>query len=235
MHRTSSASLPSLASRPSTSGSGVIWSSASAARLMRPLSRAAELDTAQQAEQDAKKMFVGAHRDLLKMARASSTASLFADRKARAVAVRGERYAETGKDLMLKLKSRKAAGEDKVVELSIALNVAMCHLYPQARSQASYFNLFRHMDKDGSGLISYYEFLKMIRSQLGLSERQMGESEVEAMWRWVDEDASGMIGAGEVRRRAYPIAEPLSSSFAGSLVCGVRACVLWSLPTLRCR
>ena len=200
MHRTSSASLPSLASRPSTSGSGVVWSSASAARLMRPLSRAAELDTAQQAERDAKVMFVGAHRELLKMARASSTASLFADRKARAVAVRGERYAETGKDLMLKLKSRKPAGEDKVEQLSIALNVAMCHEWPEARSQSSYFKLFKLMDRDNSGLISYYELNKMVRGTLRLTPAQLSDKKLMRLWRWVDLNMDGNINAGEFLR-----------------------------------
>lgn len=192
-------SFPDLPHRPSTAGSR-LWTSESAERLLKPLSRAPELDHVESAEFEAKKLRAQSHRDLINMARLSSTTNLHAQRKARAVAVRSERYAETGKDLMFKLKVCKPANEREVTQLSMALNAAMCHIYPQSRSQASYFNLFRFMDKDGSGLISYYEFLRMIRDQLKLPESRFPEAQVEAMWRWVDEDASGMIGAGEFLR-----------------------------------
>lgn len=149
---------------------------------------------------EARKAFASSHRDLLKMARISSLTDLHAKNKAKAIAVRSEGWKESGKDLLIKLKHVRPAKDDLVIKLSMNLNVAMCHLYPQSRSQASYFNLFRKMDKDGSGMISYYEFLKMIRETLKIHESQMGEHEVEAMWRWIDEDASGMVGAGEFLR-----------------------------------
>lgn len=197
----SQASLPALGasgSRPSTAGHHpLLWTSASAERLLRPLSRAPELDAVQAAEFDAKRQFTSSHRDLLKMARVSSLTNLHARNKARAVALRAESAAETGKDLSIKLKGVRPSPEAKVEQLSMALNVSMCHLYPQARSQASYFNLFRKMDKDGSGLISYYEFLRMVRDTLKVTPSMMSEAEVQAMWRWVDEDASGTVGAGE--------------------------------------
>jgi len=52
-------------------------------------------------------------------------------------------------------------------------------------------------DEDGSGLISFYEFMKMTRKLLRVTVQEMSDASVQAMWRYVDEDASGHICAGE--------------------------------------
>jgi hypothetical protein len=192
-------SLPSLGARPGSAGSA-LWTSASAERLLRPLYRDPDIDEAGQAELQAKRLFASSHRDMLKLARWETLANLREDRQKKADAVRHERSVLTAQDVIMKIKGRRPAEEDKVISLSMKLNRAMCHLYPQSRSQVSYFSLFRAVDEDNSGRITLDEFSTMIRELLKIAEWQMGQSEVEAMWRWVDEDASGMISVGEFLR-----------------------------------
>ena len=61
---------------------------------------------------------------------------------------------------------------------------------------ASWYVLFKEIDEDSSGRISYAELRKAIRQRLGLSASAMPESELRAVWRALDEDASGYISAG---------------------------------------
>ena len=148
-------------------------------------------------ELQAKRNFAAQQRTLLKSAREMSSQLVEAEKRASAIAVRAEIEAETGKDLKRTLRHIPLADEESVVELSMRLNAAMVQLFPQARSQNTYFRLFRMLDKDLSGALSYFEFHRMVRDLLKLLPEDMSDDKVDAMWRFVDKDASGMISAGE--------------------------------------
>ena len=80
------------------------------------------------------------------------------------------------------------------------LNLAMCRVWPESRSQSSYFKLFRLCDRDGSGLMSFYELTKMIREVLRIPAERMGEAHLLSVWRSIDTDCDGTIQAGGVLR-----------------------------------
>ena len=61
----------------------------------------------------------------------------------------------------------------------------------------SWFKLFKVVDADGSGLISYAEFLDMCRDILKLSEHMAPEPRLKALWLALDEDCSGYLTSGE--------------------------------------
>jgi len=165
--------------------------------LLRP-KRAAEMHEVLQMEHEARKACARKHRELLKVASASTKRMLHLRRREHAEALRAEYDAETGKDMKYKLRDVEPATDAEVVEWSNKLNVAMCRKWPQERGQSTYFKLFRWMDRDGSGLITLYELDKMIRELLHL--RLMREAEIQRVWRWVDVDSSGTISSGEYIR-----------------------------------
>ena len=162
----------------------------------RPRSRG-ELTEVYDLEHAARIKFIESQRRVLKSASSTSRLLLAVTRRTEALALRAVSDEYSGKDLKEKLAEVPPAEDAAVVELATKLNTAMAHLYPQDKTQASYFKLFRHMDKDQSGLISLYEFEKMVREVLKIPVSKMPETEVQGMWRWVDADASGQISSGE--------------------------------------
>ena len=100
----------------------------------------------------------------------------------------------------MRLREIKPAPEPKVQEISVKLNLAMCLLWPEARSQSCYFRLFNYIDKDKSGLLSYYEVLRMTRDLLKIPESKLKEAELLEVWRWIDTDCDGVIQTGEFLR-----------------------------------
>ena len=61
----------------------------------------------------------------------------------------------------------------------------------------AWFKLFRHMDDDGSGQISYVEFSGMIREELLITPSDIPERRLKAAWLALDTDCSGLINSGE--------------------------------------
>ncbi len=173
--------------------------------LLRPPSRVpAELVPLIEAQSEAKKRLVSCHRSFLREATQLSTQLLYASRRARAEAVRAEWDAETGKDIITLLNRDldgiEPCSEAEVCALSSRLNRAMCRLYPEARTQGAFFLLFKHMDADGSGIVSFRELLSMVRLVLGISPDELSDLVLKKAWRWLDENATGTMCAGEFNR-----------------------------------
>mgnify|MGYP005715710889 FL=1 len=60
--------------------------------------------------------------------------------------------------------------------------------------------MFKHMDDDESGRISYTELVNGLRSVLRLSKAEMPESRLRSLWVHLDYDASGFLTTGEFGR-----------------------------------
>ena len=95
------------------------------------------------------------------------------------------------------------AEEAAVLRLSGQLNAAMARLEPDANKR-SWFVLFKHMDDDGTGLITFDEFEDMVRNELHIKARRaargeiaLSEANLKSVWRALDADGSGYIAAGE--------------------------------------
>jgi len=116
--------------------------------------------------------------------------------KAIAAAVRAEKDQLAGRDLAKSAASTRRASPEEVAEISRMLNVAQRSVVPPWKT-ASWFNLFRYVDGDGSGLICYEEFEEMVREVLKLSRSSMPEERLRALWLALDTDSSGHLSAGE--------------------------------------
>ena len=177
-------------------------------RMPSRLSRSpSELELAFAEELRARHLAASEHRTLLRTASAASRTILFEKRRTHVKALREEYDEQTGKDLAFKLRSIQPAKDEDLLRFAVELNVAMCRVWPESRSQSTYFRLYRLMDRDNSGLITYYELVKMCRDILKFTPQQMSEPKLLALWRSVDKDVSGTISAGEflrVVRRGWP-------------------------------
>jgi len=65
---------------------------------------------------------------------------------------------------------------------------------PQARG---WYKMFVHLDRDGSGNITYWELEDFVRNELKLTDTKLSEDLLQAMWRALDGDSSGLISCGE--------------------------------------
>ena len=61
----------------------------------------------------------------------------------------------------------------------------------------SWFRLFKRMDDDGSGRVSYAELEELVRHELQLPPSQLPEHSLKAVWVALDEDGSGYITVRE--------------------------------------
>lgn len=105
----------------------------------------------------------------------------------------------SGREIAIALAQVQPADPDSVIDMSERLNQQMDYLFRDPQSRG-WFRLFSHMDDDKSGRISYREFIGMVREELKLSPSHEPESELQAVWRSLDADASGYISAGEFGR-----------------------------------
>ena len=103
------------------------------------------------------------------------------------------------KDLQAELRAEHPAGganAEELVQFSMELNACLATISPDPRAR-TWFALFRSMDYDGSGLISYYELVRMVRTQLKLKTDVMPVSRLQRIWLSLDKDGSGQLCAGE--------------------------------------
>jgi len=167
--------------------------------LLKPLFRG-EMADVLLGEHEAKHVATQQLRELRKTASASSKALQFARRRANAASLRREWDNETGKDIAVLVKDIPPASEAEISSIAVQLCAAMCKKWPEARAQSSSFRLFRMMDCDNSGLISFYELTKMIRESLKISSEKVSERDLLKVWRAIDVDCDGTINAGEFLR-----------------------------------
>ena len=64
-------------------------------------------------------------------------------------------------------------------------------------TKVSWFRLFKHMDDDESGLISYSELAGRVREEWLFGHKELPEKTLKAVWLALDNDGSGRLTAGE--------------------------------------
>ena len=116
--------------------------------------------------------------------------------KAAGVALRAEKDRIFHRDLAREMANEPRASHHEVMELSALLNVAQVQVVPPWESP-SWFKLFKYVDADGSGLITFDEMVSLARDILKLSERDVPEKKLKALWLALDTDCSGHLTSGE--------------------------------------
>ena len=85
--------------------------------------------------------------------------------------------------------------DDELTELSKRMNGWLeqkRHDEGQARSH-TWFNLFKEIDQDGSGYVTYDEFYNVIRFDLKKSHKEISTKSLKALWCVLDKDLSNQV------------------------------------------
>ena len=67
-------------------------------------------------------------------------------------------------------------------------------------SKRSWWKVFKNMDEDGDGHISFAELVKIIRKVIKVTQRQLSDERIQAVWSSIDIDSNGWIDVGEFGR-----------------------------------
>ena len=109
------------------------------------------------------------------------------------------------------------AGADECRAVAARMHKRMCELSPDP-SARGWFRLFKRMDDDGSGRVSYAELEELVRHELQLPPSQLPEPALKAVWVALDADVSrpGGLEPSESPRRAPADLVPISCGSGAS-------------------
>ena len=99
-------------------------------------------------------------------------------------AVKEDLDKRSGRDIRRRLAEVVPASEAELLELSALFNETLA-MFPDPNAR-EWFRLFKHLDDDGTGRISYVEFAGMIREELRLNKRDLPEPRLQSLWRALD-------------------------------------------------
>ena len=134
---------------------------------------------------------------------------------ARGVAVRVDMDRRVGRDLIQRIQSVTPASQVRLSSppppLSPPTSLCPLPLPPASQEELAelaelfhhsldgraWFVLFKAVDDDGSGRISYAELKRGCRSFLSLDSRALPDARLHSLWRTLDADESGFVSTGE--------------------------------------
>mmetsp|Transcript_37854 Transcript_37854/g.121782 ORF Transcript_37854/g.121782 Transcript_37854/m.121782 type:complete len:438 (+) Transcript_37854:85-1398(+) len=168
-------------------------------------------DDAVDAEQAMRRHLMTLQRQLRRARVHAAERQRFQQRAEKRLQLRNEMDVLWGLDVSLRLKEVQPASDVEARELSKLLNLKMSmlqepdsHRLADPKSGGRWLRMFKYIDTDGSGLISFSEFQHFVRGPetgvipgLGLGPKVLPDSLLSTMWRAMDEDAKGQITAGE--------------------------------------
>ena len=126
---------------------------------------------------------------------------IFEANKRAAAQVRAEQEALMDAHIITSMRDEAPATEEEVQDLASKLSSKMHQLFSVVHNgiptKVSWFRLFKHMDDDESGLISFIEFAGMVREELLLGPKELPEKVLKKVWLALDDDGSGRLKVGE--------------------------------------
>ena len=90
------------------------------------------------------------------------------------------------------------AGEGDLASLAIDFTKKMQEMF--AGTNMAWYKLFKSVDDDGSGHISFLELQKMVRETLRFNTHDMPNSKLYSLWAALDDDRSGFVSAAEFKK-----------------------------------
>ena len=113
------------------------------------------------------------------------------------------------------LAGRAPASEEELLRHSLTFNTRMRELF----AEPSFIKLFRLVDTDCSGRITFDELVALSREELSLLPASLTDDDINSIWIALDTDGSGFIGAGEVRTNGALTPHPEPTALARACVC----------------
>ena len=125
-------------------------------------------------------------------------ARMLARKEREAAAVQAETDALHEREVVERAAAVERASAEEVRELGDLCAHRLASAGPYGVVNA--ISLFKLADRDGSGLITYAEFKKLVRVELRLDEGAIADGKLLGLWRAIDENENGFICAGEFQR-----------------------------------
>lgn len=154
---------------------------------------------ASERELDAKRRVLRLRRELSRSRSTAANMQVAARRTNAGTEVRNMTRYLQGAHLSGSVKQVTPATEEQVKAVATAL-IQHLHDTRVDPNERNWYRLFREYDSNGDGHIEYRELVDMIRNHIKMSERQLPEREVQAVWHFIDADGNGWIDAGEFGR-----------------------------------
>jgi len=118
------------------------------------------------------------------------------ERNKKAVAaVKAETEELSGEGFAKAMAAVPVASEEELVALAEQLTTKMAKLFPG--TDRSWMKLYKWMDDDKSGRISFDELKGAVRRRLQLGETELSEARLISVWKAIDEDDSGYVSFAE--------------------------------------
>ena len=154
-----------------------------------------KFSSTKQREEEARRRLIKLQKELrsarARSARSRRTAGATSRRRARA----SGRWTASSAATSRRCSRRSSRRTRTRSSLSRLLNEKLS-IFPDPNAR-SWYKLFRHIDDDGSGRVSYAELVDLLRNELNVSKKELPPDAFKRLWRTMDEDASGFITAGE--------------------------------------
>lgn len=155
-----------------------------------------ELEEAKVAEQEVRWELTRLKREIEQERRRSAVRQVEEQRRINAESQRHFMKELTGRALAEALLVNEPADEEEVVMLARMLHLRMDELFDDLRERSG-FKLFKLMDQDGSGLVSYVDFERLVREDMLINADEFSHEELKRVWVWIDYEASGGVNMGE--------------------------------------
>ena len=84
--------------------------------------------------------------------------------------------------------------------MALQFNKQLEYLYPGSDRNRTWLQFFRAVDEDGSGLISFDEIVDMTREQMKMTEAELPDTALKALWCSMDSDDSNTVAQAEFGR-----------------------------------
>ena len=124
---------------------------------------------------------------------------LLASRAASSKALRAESDARVGRDLSHSLAGLEPASEEEVGALAEQVSAKMPQLLPMGTERA-WIKLFKLLNEDGTGRLSFAEFSKLVRTHLGMGKTELAEERLCSIWKSIDGAGAGFCSVGAFGR-----------------------------------
>lgn len=132
---------------------------------------------------------------LTKSASTSAIEAVRARNRATAAQLKEELVRMSETEMKDDLAAVEPAPPELLSKLAVAFHERLDHLYPD--NKGGWFKLFRILDRDSSGLVTFPEMLRMVRVELRMSERRLPMPTLMSVWAAIDVDSDGHITAAE--------------------------------------
>merc|ERR1719460_1695905 len=83
--------------------------------------------------------------------------------------------------------------EEAMLYIALRMSVEMEHMFRGEDKSGIWFRIFKEVDDDHSGVITYDELLKVIRNVLKMKKADLTDDQVRALWCALDVDDSNSL------------------------------------------